>query len=263
MSTWGHHARRLTADEIDRYDRFGDVCGAAPKCQLLATCQISYEYRTGQRGRITISNRRACDGHAGKFAAKHGITIADAPDTEPASMGIIATAAAAWPAPPTELVTVRRCGNQWMTTFYSLRGMTAGTGWLPSLPADVALAEITQHTETMLAADHRLVPLGPWQLTGDGRARVPVAKAEDVDAWAHHRWAVTVHLDGSYRPMWVATAMLGPAFKVRTWALGHTNMDRDRALRTTPGEMGPSWTLGEWTRTGDTASTTATYRSVA
>jgi hypothetical protein len=263
VATWAHQSSRLTDAEADRFDRWGEVCGASPKCQQPATTWISYRYVTGSARRTTTARKRACDGHASAFAAKHGITIEPAATTEPAR-GIIGDAAAAWMLGPADAVSIRPTGRHWVTTCYSRNGaVTSGTCWLKDLPSGIAVADVLPHAEAALAAQYRLVPTSTWQIDGDN-ARACVALAEDSDAWRDARWAVTVYEDPpryhGEKAVWTAVATLGPQFKDVSWPLGNTGMDLDRAIRTTAAEMADAWELGEWTRHDNATAATTAYR---
>jgi hypothetical protein len=263
--TWDHAARRLTPAEIDRFDRWGDVCGASPKCQQQATCMLSYSYITGRAGRGSTAHKRACDGHANKFAAKHGITIADAPAVEPRTPGVIAAAAEAWSPGPIDTVTLRRYGSQWQTTLYSRDGtIQTGTCWLDDLPAGGPFGlDVLHHAEEALACQFRLLTTGPWDIKGQA-ATVAVAPAEHTEAWASARWAVTVYPEEGERPVWCVVALLDARFKPERWPLGNTNMDLARAVRTATTLMDDAWLLGEWVlHDNGTATTTGRRREPA
>jgi hypothetical protein len=263
----GHHARRLTPAEIDRFDRWADVCGTAPRCRRQATCQLSYTYTTGRWGRTAQAHKHACTMHADKFATKHHITIAAAPTTEPSTPGVIAAAAAAWSPGPITQVTIRPSGTRFVTTCYSRHGtVQSGTCWLDNIPPGLQLHEATGHAEQAIARQYRLVPTGPWHLD-DLTARAPVAAAEHTDAWAAARWAVCVSArttdDDARLSIWYAEALLDTRFRAETWGLGHTNMDLARAVRTATAEMTDEWDLGEWTiHDNNTATATAHRRRV-
>lgn len=265
MTTWGHHARRLTAAEVDRFDRWGEVCATSPTCTGQATTMICYEYVTGRARRTTTANKRACDRHADAFATKHDLTIGAAPTVEPRTPGILAAAADAWTPGPVDTVTLRGTGHQWAATCHSRNGTVQTSNcWLDDMPGHLPLDDVLPRAETALARQHRLVRTGPWRRLGDRTATVTVAKAEDTERWADARWAVAVAVDATAcydgaRALWSVSAVLAAQFKVETWPLGHTNMDLDRAIRTTPMVMGDAWELGEWT-VYDAGSATTTAR---
>ena len=91
-NSWGHAVRTLTAEELASLERrnkrgaeiFGredydyDIRCKTPKCRERVTHATRYSYVTGRAGRTSWASRNVCTGHAEKFAAKHGIEIADA-----------------------------------------------------------------------------------------------------------------------------------------------------------------------------------------
>jgi len=255
--SWGHVVRQLTDAEIDHYDRWDERCAVSPKCQDQATHLTAYDYVTGRAGRVTDSRRRACTPHAEKFAAKHGIEIAPAPEFEPKrDRGIIAAEVDSFDEPLAR-VKLERSGRSWVLTEYGGNGFTiSGTVWLDRVPAETALEDVLPHAEAELALRRRYVITRPWALS-HRIADTFVERAERTPAWADVPWVFTIGEDsaGYGRAVWRAIGLLDEQFKPEVWALGTTGIDLDRAIRTTNTMLAEHWELGEWTRRDNTATT--------
>jgi hypothetical protein len=265
---WAHDARRMTAAEIDYDDRWGRVCGFSPKCQAMTAVVTSYKYQAGRggTGRATVANKHVCADHADRFAAKHGITIADAPQQEPAPDSFLSAfvtfADALAPTPRWARVKPTFMSRQpWAITKHDRRTLVAGRTIYLTAAADLGFeAHVLPAAEQALAQQDRLVVTEPWTRGDNDTATAPVALAEDTPAWAGKPWTVVVDEAPRYSggPLaWRAVLMLAPQFKEISVELGTHNMDVDRAIRTATTELAGSWTLGEWTRNEATATTTA------
>ncbi len=256
MSSWGHVAWRLTDAEIDHDDRWGMRCRTG-KCTGAAEYATQYRYTTGRRGNTSTSTRHACGKHAKAFAAKNHIEVTESRPESPARRGVIAAAAAAWTDLP-ESVRVERYGRSgWCLTMRGGGALISGTGWL-TLPHHTPYEAVLTAAEAELARRFSVVVTGPWHLDAvRGTTQAPTAQASAVDAWAGKPWQVTVAEDD--HGVWEAHMVLDPRFRADAWPLGNTGMNLDRAIRTVPVVLPPAWTLGEWTRHGNRATTTATF----
>lgn len=99
------------------------------------------------------------------------------------------------------------------------------------------------------------------------RLDLTAALAEHTPQWAGEPWTLTVREDpGRYpddRPCWEAHLTLAPQFAAITYPLGTHNMTLDRAISTATGHLETTWQLGDWTRTGLTASCPAHRKTPA
>jgi hypothetical protein len=80
-NSWGHAIRRLTEPEAEQRARHGQTCTG--RCVAPATYATTYSYVTGQAGRVSWAERYACDEHAARFAAKHGLSLPAEPIVGP------------------------------------------------------------------------------------------------------------------------------------------------------------------------------------
>jgi hypothetical protein len=258
MAGWNQTVRHLPAGDIDRYDRFGHTC-AVGKCEGLPTHATAWDYRTGQRRRVSRMVREVCTKHAEKFAKQHGIEVAGTHERGPsffaAAVGEMTGVAA-----PVDFVRVcrGRHGFQWYLERQRTRSASlfaTTSQWLAGVPGDADLPDAVRAAERILCQD-RLVPDGAWQAAGP-EASVRVIPAEKSPKWGDKPWnlAVTRGPDG----MWTLTRVLGPQFPPITDELGFHNMSIERALRvanTLLDEQG--WlSAGLWTP-GDTDPLTVT-----
>ncbi len=263
--SWGHAAWRLTDRQIDRAARWGRVCAAAPKCQDPQTGVISWRYVTGQRGRVSDTERGACDTHLARFAAKHQLEVAAAPEQEPAERGgIIAAAVAGWNAAP-EWVRVEPYGRsrtEWLITRTYRDGLSVSASpvWLRDVPAGASVEQALPEVEAYLAHEWGIAPARPWQFR-QGGAHAPVVQVELTEPWVHMPWQVVVAVDR--RGVWQAVAVLDPRFRPHTTGLGDTNMTLARAVQAATIELEDGWDLGEWTIHDQHATTTATRKITA
>lgn len=282
-SSSGHAVRWLTPAEADHDDRWGLLCSYSAKCRNATAAQTSYSYVTGRAGRTSWAAKRVCTTDAEKFATRHGVTIAadpaglPAPDAyrNPSYLGGLTLAARKVSVRPSPEM---RAGR-WVATKYDERAQVAGTIWLTLDPATRLESGVLAAVEKELAAKDRLMPTTAWDTTAKDVVTRPMAwadlaKAEDTPQWADTLWTVTVHeepatYDGD-RPTWIATLMLAPQFKVETIPLGNHNMTLDRAIRTATTDivehgapwLGHPFTVGEWTTSGSTATTSAHRREL-
>jgi hypothetical protein len=260
--SWGYACWRLTARQIDRADRWGRVCTGAPKCKAQSVGAITWSYITGRRGRVATREGIVCETHLTRFAAKHELTIGDAPATEPAEQGgIIAAAVAAWDAAP-EWVRIEPYGhgrNEWLVSRAQRNGLSVSALpiWLRDVPAGTPLEEALPALERDLGRRYGIVPARPWEIR-QGGAHAPVVPAHTIPPWADVPWQVTVAADR--HDIWQAVAVLDPRFRPDTTPLGNTNMTVARAVQAATIEMGDGWDLGEWTIHDQYATTTATRK---
>lgn len=259
MASWTQALLRLTAAEVDYNDRF-DVTCATGRCWRLPTHATRWDYVTGQGGRIGQTTRQVCDVHAGKFAAKHDLVAQDAP-AEPESAFAAAAAALTGDDAPIDSVCVYKTySRQWYLQFRrstSRSLLSTSNLWLAGVTGDADLAAAIDEANAALAwAYHRLVPVAPWQRTGDTEAVVPVLPAERSPAWACEPWLMTVTCgpDPAWKQdhVWKLTRTLDGCFLPLVDDLGFHNMDLERALRCANDLLDrQGWTgIGVWGYTG-------------
>ncbi len=257
QKSWNHRARKLHPDDVDFHDRWGHLCAAGRRCPGQVTHLITYDYVTGRAGRVSDSSRLACEPHATRFVTKHQIEIG-----EPAPQRKTAFTAAVDSLTGTRhdnsRIRVRRdhSGNWYGTE--SGAGFFVSYAYRTELGRDDTLDTAIDVIERRAGTDKRMVRTTAWQRDGLS-AVAEFVRAEDTDQWRDAPWTLMVHCltDGYEAGTWVLTRQLAPQFRADVDKLGNTNMDLDRAIATVLRVLPLRWTLSDWTRDGDTATTTA------
>jgi hypothetical protein len=72
-TSWGHTLQKLTEDQLAILHEWSRVCRVTRTCHQPVTHLATYCYITGRGGRASWAKRYQCDGHAAKYAAKHGL----------------------------------------------------------------------------------------------------------------------------------------------------------------------------------------------
>lgn len=218
---------QLHPDTIDHHDRFGRSC-ATGKCPNVPTHVTYWDYVTGRGGNLATAARQVCSTHAGKFAAKHDLTIEGVRPVPTSMMDRIVAGITGADQPDRTVRVVNHYGRSWYLEMRSSGrgGFGVSNRWLCGVPGTATLEEAINEAELVLAQS-LAVPAGQWQHAG-GWAATTTTAAWKSPAWIDEAWQLHVSCDD--KGMWQLTRVLDNRFPPLNTSLGNHNMNLQRAL---------------------------------
>lgn len=94
--SWGHTIRLLDQDERDHLDQMIEKYGpryytcATRNCEEPTIFKVGYLYVTGRAGRVSSSEKNACQLHGERFAKKHELELPVEPAARQTRTGYMA-----------------------------------------------------------------------------------------------------------------------------------------------------------------------------